>query len=76
MTKRERNKLLQEAIKHLDEAYSILDELNYEEQDSLNNWPESLQGTDNYANAEERANTIDEAYSTLEEIKSNLEELQ
>ena len=76
MTKQERNKLLAKIIEHLDEAYSLLDELNYEEQDSLNNWPDSLQGTDRYAEAEERANTIEDAYSSLEELKGNLEELQ
>lgn len=72
MTKKERNKLLTEAYYLLDNVRDKVMEANDEEQEALANWPESLQDTDRYAEAEERAENIQNFLDDLEEFQERL----
>lgn len=73
MTKRERNKLLQQAYELLQQAYDLIDEVSNDETDSLYNWPESLQETERYERAEERSDAIADLLSNVEENRDTLE---
>lgn len=59
-----------------------LEDIQYDEQEALDNMPESLQGTDRYeamaeANGalEEQVNELDSIITNLEQIQENLDEI-
>ena len=68
MTKRERNKLIEKARQLVFEALSFMEEARDEENESLEQWPESLQETDRYYDASNRADAIENAHSDLEAV--------
>lgn len=56
---------------------SILEDIEAikdEEQESLDNMPENLQGSERYEVSEAAVDSLDEAYSTLEELNDNIQE--
>lgn len=75
MTKAQRNKLLKKALEKIEEAFDLIIEANEEEQYSLENWAENLQGTDRYERAEERASMIEEVESETQELRDSLESI-
>lgn len=59
-----------------DTINSILEDieaLRDEEQESLDNMPENLQGSERYETSEAAVDSLDEAYNTLDEILDNLQ---
>lgn len=73
MNKRNRNRLLKEALSFLEQAYDLLLEAKDEECASFENWPESLQGTFAYELAEARAAATDDAAYSVEELRDAVE---
>ena len=59
----------------INQALDLILEANDEEQASLENWAENLQGTERYERAEERASAIEEASSSLEELRDSLDDI-
>lgn len=59
-----------------DTINSILEDieaLRDEEQESLDNMPENLQGSERYETSEAAVDSLDEAYSALEELNDNIQ---
>lgn len=55
---------------------SILEDIEAikdEEQESLDNMPENLQGSERYEASEAAVDSLDEAYSALEELNDNIQ---
>lgn len=53
---------LRRAIDFIERAYGIIDDIRYEEQDSMDNIPETLQGSDRYARMEDTRDALEKAY--------------
>lgn len=53
---------LQRAIDFIERAYDIIDGVRYEEQDSMDNIPEALQGSERYARMEDACDALERAY--------------
>lgn len=56
---------------------SILEDIEAikdEEQESLDNMPENLQGSERYEISEAAVDSLDEAYSALEELNDNIQD--
>ena len=75
MTKRERNKWLSKAWRERHDVFRILDDVAEEEEQSLENWPEGLQETDRYYEAEERSEKISELRDQIDEVRDELENI-
>jgi hypothetical protein len=71
---KDRRKRIDEAIKKLEDAQTILEECRDEEQDYLDNIPENLQGSERYETAEAAVDALDSACENLEEVISSAEE--
>lgn len=78
MSKRWFDKDLKEALKMLEDARDlicdakeIIENLKDEQQEKMDNMPESLQDTDRYYKMEERLNNFDEFWDKLEDIDVN-----
>lgn len=61
MNDRRRGKL-QNAIDFIERAYGIIDDVRYEEQDSMDNVPEALQGSERYIRMEDACDALEKAY--------------
>ena len=72
---KERRRQLKKTISHLDSVIDEVDFLYDEECESLDNYPENLQGCENYEKIEENCETISDAINSLQEAKDLLEEL-
>lgn len=70
-----RRKTLAEAMDLLYKAKDILEGVRDEEEESFNNIPENLEGSERYERASEIVDTLDEAFGGLEEMLENLEEV-
>lgn len=70
-----RRKELERAKALIDEAAEIIAAAKDEEQDYFDNMPESLQGGDKGAAAEQAVDALDEAASDLEGISSKLDDV-
>lgn len=53
---------LRRAIDFIERAYGIIDDVRYEEQDSMDNIPEPLQGSERYVRMEDVCDTLEKAY--------------
>lgn len=53
---------LQRAIDFIERAYGIIDDVRFEEQDSMDNIPETLQGSERYARMEDACDALERAY--------------
>ena len=58
---------MKSARKSLAEADGVLSFVFDEEQDALNNWPESLEGTDRYQQSEDACDALDDALNLVRE---------
>jgi len=47
-------------------AEGIIETVRDEEEDTLSNWPESLEGTDRYQESEASCDCLDEAFDAIE----------
>lgn len=70
---KDRRKKIGTAIDYLQYAYDIVDSTRDEEQECLDNIPESFEGTDRYIKIEDAIDDMDEA---LDSISSAIEELE
>jgi len=59
--------MLKSVRKHLAEVDGVLSFVYDEEQDALNNWPESLEGTDRYQQSESACDALDDALALVRE---------
>lgn len=53
---------LQRAIDFIERAYGIIDDVRFEEQDSMDNIPETLQGSERYVRMEDACDALERAY--------------
>ena len=59
----------------VDSILSDIEAIKGEEQESLDNMPENLQGSERYEISEAAVDSLDEAHDALEEIKNALDYL-
>lgn len=66
---------LEEANGVLEELWGDIEAVRDEEQESFDNLPESIQGSERGQKAEEAISSLDTAYDDLEQIRSQLDDL-
>ena len=59
----------------MEDLLGDIDIVREEENESLNNMPESLMETDRYAQIEAAADNLEEAYDTFSDMKDSLEDV-
>ena len=69
-----RRKELRRAIEIIETALDIVNQVKDEEEDSMCNYPENLQGTEIYENMETAVNTMEDAVSNIDDGISSLNE--
>ena len=69
-----RRKELRRAIEIIETALDIVNQVKDEEEDSMYNYPENLQGTETYENMEVAVDTMDDAISNIDDSISSLNE--
>ena len=69
-----RRKELRRAIDMIETALDIVNQVKDEEEDSMYNYPEHLQGTETYENMETAVETMDDAISNIDDGISSLNE--
>ena len=69
-----RRKELRRAIDMIETALNIVNQVKDEEEDSMYNYPENLQGTETYENMETAVDTMDDAVSNIDDGISSLNE--
>ena len=69
-----RRKELRKAIEIIETALDIVNQVKDEEEDSMYNYPENLQGTETYENMEMAVDTMDDAISNIDDGISSLNE--
>ena len=62
-----RRKELRKAIEIIETALDIVNQVKDEEEDSMYNYPENLQGTETYENMEVAVDTMEEVTSAIED---------
>lgn len=71
MNKRRRARLT-DAVKHLDAAAEIISNVADEEQDSMDNMPENLQGSERYEASEEAVDNLNDALDGISDVKESV----
>ena len=69
-----RRKELRRAIDVIETALDIVNQVKDEEEDSMYNYPENLQGTETYENMETAVDTMDDVVSNIDDGISSLNE--
>lgn len=64
-----RRERLKNALAMLSEANSIIDQVCYQEQECIENFPENLQNTDRYDNMEYAVDCLTEAVEKIGEVE-------
>lgn len=67
-------KKIEKAYNLISEARLIIEDLNEEQRNDVDNYPENLQTSSNYERSESIADLIEEMLSSLETIESEIEE--
>ncbi len=67
-----RRQRLRNALKMLESASEIVDQVYDEESDCLSNYPENLQNTDRYEQMESAVDALSEATSAVSEAIGNI----
>lgn len=67
-----RRKELRRAIEIIETALDIVNQVKDEEEDSMCNYPENLQGTETYENMEVAVDTMEEVTSAIEDAVDSL----
>lgn len=70
---KERRKKLTELVDKLDVVYTAIEELIGEEQDALDNTPDSLQGTERCEAMESAIGHLEDAMTSLDDVRSSIE---
>lgn len=65
---------LRVAIELLEQAASMVDSICDQESDAMDNYPENLQGTDQYESMEDAVENLNEASDKIEEAKEYIEQ--
>lgn len=71
----QRRKEIAKAIRLIDEAKTILENIEYEEQESYDNLPESLQETERGEKMTDAIDSLSEAQNDIDNIIDNLQEI-
>lgn len=71
---KERRNALKNAMSYLDKAIEIITDVRDEEQDSMDNMPENLQGGERYETMEMAVESLEEAIDKIEEAKDSVDE--
>ncbi|MBQ0014721.1 MAG: hypothetical protein KBS82_05310 [Oscillospiraceae bacterium] len=66
---------LKEAYSHLEIAYGLASKVLDQEQDSLDNVPESFRDTDKYEEMEDKFDSLDEVVQMIDDSMGLLEEI-
>lgn len=64
---KKRRKELRIALEHVSAAAHMVESILQEEQDAIDNWPENLQGSDRYYDAEETQRHLEDLRDSLQE---------
>lgn len=72
---RDRRKRLQEVYDALEEQLTALEEIRDEEQESYDNYPESLQESERGQALYENVDSLDSAYYDLESLMESIQEV-
>lgn len=62
-------------LEQMDDLLGDIDLVREEENEALNNMPDSLMETDRYAQIEAAADNLEEAYDTFSDMKDSLEDV-
>jgi len=73
MNKQKRTSL-KKAASYLSLAADIIQDVKYEEEDSLRNLPENLENSERYENMEKAVDCLDDALSSIQEAESCVSE--
>ena len=73
---KERRKQIAAVVSQIETALTQLEALRDEEQDYMDNMPESLQGSTKYEDAEQAVSDMDEALDGLQEASNTLGNIQ
>ena len=68
-----KRKVLKRATKHLEEAASLMRNVIEEEQDSLDNMPENLEGSFRYTQMEDAIEIMEDSVDDIDGIKDRIE---
>lgn len=68
-----KRKTLRDAIRHLDQAFSLVDDVCEKEEDALDNCPENLQGSERYFSME---SAVDHLQSALDDLNTAKEQIE
>lgn len=71
-----RRKRISKIVDALNELKDQIDELHEDEEETLGNIPESLQGTERYENSENAVDMLESASAGLEDVISFLEDAE
>lgn len=63
---------IQKAIELIERAGNMIDEARYEEQESMDNIPEALQGSERYIKMEDACDSLERAYDRCSDIIETL----
>lgn len=69
----ERREKLRGAVRKLSDVQSIVEVVCDKEEDCLDNYPESLQGTERFERAETAVDNLNDALEKLEEAKEHIQ---
>lgn len=72
---KERRKVLKKSVDKLNEVISEIDSIYDDESESVDNFPENLQGSEKYDTLLENCETLSYALDDLNNAKETLEEL-
>lgn len=70
-----RKQKIKEAIRYIDQGTVILVDVLDQETDTMNNWPENLQGTSRYEQCEDAVDGLETATSMLRDAIPYLEDI-
>lgn len=70
-----RRQQLRKLIRDLEALKSVLEDIQWDEQDYFDNMPENLQGSTNGMNSEEAIDKMDDALSIFDEVIEAIEDI-
>lgn len=74
-TNNQKRTRLRESVALLNKAQNIVESVKYEEQDSLENFPENLQNSEKFAIIENNIDVLEEAEDDIGRISESISEI-
>ena len=70
-----RRSVLKEVLYSIDSIYNEVDSVLTEEQDCMDNFPENLQGSENYERMEETVDKLEDILETISSLRDDLSDV-